>query len=125
LDDQFKIQQRIPSQHMPLGILEDNEFDASYSEFDLRPDNKVILYTDGILEACNQEGELFGRSRFESALQLSKCNIDVIRQELYQFMAHQVGEYAQDDDISLVCIHAGEIEFNDDDLGFLDENRSC
>ena len=124
LDHQFKIQQRIPSQHMPLGILEDNEFDANYSEFDLQPDNKVILYTDGILEACNQEGELFGRSRFESALQQSRCDIDVIRQELYQFMAHPIGKYNQDDDISLVCINAGAIIFNEEDSDTLEEGYS-
>ena len=121
LDHQFKIQQRLPSQHMPLGILEDREFDANYSEFDLQADNKVILYTDGILEACNQEGELFGRSRFESALQQSKCDIGQVRQELYQFMAHQAGEYNQEDDISLVCISAGTIEFNDGGSDALDQ----
>lgn len=121
LDHDFKIQKRIPSQHMPLGILEDREFDAKCSEFYLRPDNKLILYTDGILEASNQAGELFGRSRFESVLLHSKCDIDVIRQDLYNFMAHQVGEYEQDDDISLVCINAGEIIFTEDAPGTLDE----
>lgn len=111
LDDQYNVQQRISSLHMPLGILDDEDFNTACGEYDLQVNNKVIFYTDGILEASNDRGELFGRERFESALQRSKCDIEKVRKGLHRFTGYQAGVSVQDDDISLVCIDAGEVTF--------------
>jgi len=111
LDDQNEVQQRISSLHMPLGILDDEDFNTECGEYDLQANNKIIFYTDGILEASNDRGELFGRQRFESALQRSKCDIEKVRKGLHRFTGYQAGVSIQDDDISLVCIDAGEVTF--------------
>ena len=113
LNEQFEVQQRIPSLHMPLGILEDEVFNTECREFDLLATNKVILYTDGILEASNDRGEFYGRQRFEAALQRSQCDIEKVRKGLHRFSGHQVGISTQDDDISLVCINAGKVIFKE------------
>jgi serine phosphatase RsbU (regulator of sigma subunit) len=111
IDEQHEIQERIPSLHMPLGILEDEKFDTVCVEFNLQENNKIIFYTDGILEASNDRGELFGRQRFESALHRSQCDIEKIRKGLHRFTGHEVGVSTQDDDISLVCVNAGKVTF--------------
>lgn len=116
LDQAYAVKERISSLHMPLGILEDEAFDTRSLEFDLADDDRFILYTDGILEASNDRGELFGRERFEAILQRSKCSIEKVRKGLHRFTGYQQGKSTQDDDISLVCISAGEVEFDDEDL---------
>lgn len=121
IDDHFEVQQRISSLHMPLGILEDDVFNTECVEFDLQPNQKVIIYTDGILEASNERGELFGRERFEAALNRSKCDIEKVRKGLHRFTGHQAGVSTQDDDISLVCIDAGKVTFKEGENKVLDQ----
>lgn len=111
LNEKFEVQQHISSLHMPLGILEDDVFNTECMVFDLQPENTVILYTDGILEASNDRGELFGRERFEAVLQRSGCDIEKVRKGLHRFTAHEDGVTTQDDDISLVSISAGKVTF--------------
>jgi serine phosphatase RsbU (regulator of sigma subunit) len=46
---------------MPLGIVPDAVFEEK--TVSLRPSSHVLLYTDGIIEAVDQEGELYGQER--------------------------------------------------------------
>lgn len=48
---------------MPLGILPDSVFEES--TLPLLPTTHALLYTDGIVEASNSEGELYGQERLE------------------------------------------------------------
>ena len=113
LNKNYEVTQRIASLHMPLGILNDDVFNAKSLEFTLNPSDKVIVYTDGILEASNARGELFGRERFEAALQRSHCDVEKVRKGLYRFTGSLQGDRGtQDDDISLVSISAGPVNFN-------------
>ncbi len=115
LDQDYSVKERISSLHMPLGILEDDNFNTQSLEFDLTDNERFIIYTDGILEASNDRGELFGRERFEAVLQRSQCNIEKVRKGLHRFTGYQQGKSTQDDDISLVCISSGLVEFDDKD----------
>ena len=53
--DEFK---ELPATGMPLGILEDYEYQER--EMDLPRGSLLVLYTDGIVEARNVDGEYFG-----------------------------------------------------------------
>mgnify|MGYP000529984302 CR=1 FL=1 len=112
LNDNYQVSERISSLHMPLGILEDDVFNTGSLEFKLAPSDKVIFYTDGILEAANDRGELFGRQRFETVLERSQCDIEKVRKGFHRFIGYQQGNLTQDDDISLVSISAGPVSFN-------------
>jgi len=111
-NENYDVIERISSLHMPLGILDDDVFNTESLEFTLAPDDKIIFYTDGILEAANDRGELFGHQRFEAILQRSQCDIEKVRKGFHRFIGYQQGEAVQDDDISLVCISAGPVRFN-------------
>ncbi|GMU57636.1 MAG: hypothetical protein AMXMBFR33_67820 [Candidatus Xenobia bacterium] len=50
----------------PIGILEDVEFHDEVLQ--LMPGDRVLLYTDGITEAPNEDGEMFGSQRLAEAL---------------------------------------------------------
>jgi len=89
----------IHSQHMPLGILNDDEFDTATQIFNIKEDDKVYLYSDGIVEAQNPAGELFGDERLKEVLVSEGENrFDEVLKQLKLFS----GESNQSDDITLV-----------------------
>lgn len=89
----------INSQHMPLGILRDDEFDSSIQVFDIENEDKIYLYSDGVIEAKNPDGELFGEERLKDILVNGGDNrFDEVLKNLSDFTSEQ----NQNDDVTLV-----------------------
>ncbi|EJU9785479.1 TPA: response regulator [Vibrio vulnificus] len=63
LNHDGSVAERLTSTHMPLGVLEEREFDASVISFELLEGQSIITYTDGVTESPNEEGEQFGEMR--------------------------------------------------------------
>jgi phosphoserine phosphatase RsbU/P len=90
------------AQQMPLGVMEETTF-ANHSE-QLRPGDQIIFYTDGITEAANADGEMFGTARLDDVL--SGCSsepaeiIESVRQQLH---AHTDGAAPRDDQTLVVA----------------------
>ena len=61
----------LESRSMVLGGLPDAVADEAAIEMDLNPGDRVVLYTDGIIEAANAGGEDFGYERVGTLLQAS------------------------------------------------------
>ncbi len=59
---------RLKSRHLPLGILDHTAFDAQLDELAIQPGDCLYAYSDGLLEAINPQGEMFGEARLETAL---------------------------------------------------------
>lgn len=57
---------RFPSTAPPIGIARDIE--VGQMEIRMRPGDFFVLYSDGVTEAENEEGELFGMERFTGIL---------------------------------------------------------
>lgn len=73
-------------------------------EFDLQPGDTVFLYTDGVTEATNGAGELYGDERLLSAINsrefaTMKILCDFLKAEVDAF----VGDAPQFDDITMVA----------------------
>ncbi|SDH92108.1 ATP-binding SpoIIE family protein phosphatase [Pseudomonas panipatensis] len=51
------------SRHLPLGILESSAFDERCEVFPMEDGDRVLLFSDGVLEARNTQGEMFGEQR--------------------------------------------------------------
>ncbi len=95
------IRHRFASQHLPLGIVNPDFFNASIAVDDLRADDRIYLYTDGLIEATNREGAMFGQDRLEHCLRPTDSPdevFDAIQESLSKFC----GSKAQEDDIGLV-----------------------
>jgi serine phosphatase RsbU (regulator of sigma subunit) len=56
---------------MPLGILEEASWEPQQIQLD--PGDALLLYSDGITEAQNAAGELFGEARLLEAVQLDSA----------------------------------------------------
>ena len=101
-----KLKNIIHSQHMPLGILEDSEFESSTQVFNVETDDKIYLYSDGIVEAKNANNELFGDDRLKNILvNGGDERFSSVLNELKSF----VGEKNQNDDITLVELNCQSI----------------
>jgi hypothetical protein len=78
---------------LPLGLLSEAEF--SVMHFHLDPDDKLILLSDGIPEATDTNGNLFGFDRIQQLLQ---THISV------SALADAAQRFGQEDDISLIAL---------------------
>ena len=88
-----------------LGVIEEVELEEV--ELELKEDDIVVLYTDGVTEAINENQESFGEERLMKVIQenrdLPMGNIiDSIRDEVITF----AGDQPQFDDITLMALKA-------------------
>lgn len=106
LNKEGELQDLIHSQHMPLGVLDENEFDFSTQIFNVEKGDTIYLYTDGVIEAVSPDGELFGDDRLKNILLTHDVNrFDQVLSTLKTFTDIQT----QDDDISLVELTCHEL----------------
>lgn len=95
-----------PGPTLPLGIQPDMRYEAL--AVDLAPGDTVLFFTDGLVEAHNAAGELFGFDRLDALLAAHAALppdalINCIIAEVMAF----IGETVQHDDITLVAAQFG------------------
>jgi len=106
-NEQAEVRQKFSSTHPPLGILPEILPDAQLEITSVQPSDRLVLITDGIVEARNEQGELFGFERFEKAAESG-----VFKNDIAQSVIDSLDEFCemaeQEDDISLVDIPCGD-----------------
>jgi sigma-B regulation protein RsbU (phosphoserine phosphatase) len=91
----------------PLGILEDANYEET--QLQLGPGDKIILYTDGIVEAMNEKEEIYGFERLQEVVQKAKVNdADLLLKEIIDDVNEFVGKAPQHDDLTLIVIKVEE-----------------
>jgi phosphoserine phosphatase RsbU/P len=97
----------VKSPGMVLGIDSGNVFDRLTSDFALRleRDDCLVLYTDGVTEALNTEGDEFGLERTVQTVRASAANgAQAIVKKLIEEVRNFTGSHPQNDDITLIAI---------------------
>lgn len=84
------------------------------NELQLQPGDAIYLYADGVTEAFNENGELFGESRLEALLSgtdgmTAREICGAVAAGLQQF----VGGAAQSDDITMLCMSMRAMQASD------------
>ncbi len=98
LKDGFRL---LESSGTPLGILEGQEFPGETVE--LRPGDLVLMYTDGVVEAEDEQGQMFGLSRLiEIVRQHADQKADFILSVLKSAIKDFAGTRPQFDDITVI-----------------------
>jgi sigma-B regulation protein RsbU (phosphoserine phosphatase) len=88
---------------IPLGMLEDSKY--KLCELQLHPGDKLYLYTDGVNEAMNNDGEQLGNERFlAKANELRHLEPNKFDEEIRQTIADFAGSAEQSDDITTIAI---------------------
>lgn len=87
---------------LPLGIAPDWAFPVE--AVDLQPGDRVVLYTDGIIEAANANGELFGTERLDAILRDCRASADQTRDRILREIDAFTGGLPAADDRTLLVI---------------------
>ena len=88
--------------NLPIGAMPDWEFKAQ--ETDLAPGSTLFLYTDGLDEAENAQGQMFGKKRILEVMQTSSKEPRALIESMTQAVADFVGDTEQSDDLTMFCI---------------------
>lgn len=82
---------------LPLGLFDDAEYDEF--KFRMKPGDLFVFFSDGILDARNLKGELFGRGRAEKIIaECADKSADCVVDMLFKAVAeHAVGVETFDD----------------------------
>ncbi|MFT7468839.1 MAG: CheY-like chemotaxis protein [Candidatus Pseudothioglobus sp.] len=105
LDTRGLIRQSIKSTHLALGVVAEKFFNADTAFIHLADNERLLVYSDGITDCCDVDGEMLGEDRFEAMLDGHVDNallFDSVVERVLQFGAGR----PQDDDMSILEIAA-------------------
>ena len=88
---------------LPLGLFDEAEYDEL--QFRMKPGDLFVFFSDGILDARNREGEMFGRERVEKVV--AECTGDsaaCVVDALFQAVAEHSAGVETFDDQTVVAI---------------------
>lgn len=89
----------IKSWNLPLGIVGQDSFDSTTRTLEVEEGDQFYFYTDGVTEANNLDGEMFGDERLKEFLVQNKVNrLDALVAHLREYEGGSV----QDDDTTIV-----------------------
>ncbi|HEY7351505.1 MAG TPA: SpoIIE family protein phosphatase [Terriglobales bacterium] len=95
--------QSIEATGLPLGLFEDAEYDEF--AFQAEPDDVFVFFSDGILDATNRAGELFGRTRVEKIIsECSSQSAESMVKSIFRAAAEHAAGVATFDDQTVVAI---------------------
>jgi hypothetical protein len=93
----------LPGSGMPLGVSE--EADWTSASIQIPPGGTLLLYTDGVLDAQNQQGQFFGESSMLAVLQAQAGQpAQLVQEALMDAVYGFSGSEPQVDDISIMII---------------------
>jgi len=105
-DETGKIKHKFSSSHPPLGVLPELMNGSRITITPIETKERVVLISDGIIEASNDKGELYGIDRFEIAAKKGILLQDLASTVMKNIDTFSAGK-SQEDDISLIDIPCG------------------
>ncbi|WP_028303576.1 ATP-binding SpoIIE family protein phosphatase [Oceanospirillum maris] len=100
VDSHGHVSDTFESTQLPLGVLGGDQYEVSSEIIPYRPGHQIIVFSDGLIEAENDEGEFFGIERLLGCLHNPENRLDDIRYALEDFM----GDEKPHDDVTLALI---------------------
>ena len=95
--------QMIEATGLPLGLFDDAEYDEFI--FQAEPEDVFVFFSDGILDASNRAGELFGRTRVEKIItECSTNSADSMVKSIFKAVADHATGVETFDDQTVVAI---------------------
>jgi serine phosphatase RsbU (regulator of sigma subunit)/anti-sigma regulatory factor (Ser/Thr protein kinase) len=94
--------QEMRARGMPLGLLPDMPYEEN--EVRLLPGENVVVYSDGLIEAHNTRGEMFGFPRLRELLDMPQCGEELISCLVDELSAFTGPGWEQEDDVTFVTL---------------------
>jgi phosphoserine phosphatase RsbU/P len=86
---------------LPLGV--DGDMEYPQRKFAFGQGDYLAMYTDGVTEAMNDQGELYGRQRLLTQLAQDADGVRNLGRRIIQDVRRFTGSRAQSDDMCLTC----------------------
>jgi len=100
------------SQHLPLGVVGKDSLNYGAEHIQLNVNDRIIIYTDGLVETFNKDGEIFSIERLDKLIQKipssEKSYVEKIIKELDEFRGDEVSH----DDVTVVEFVCDEEFYN-------------
>lgn len=100
VDSHGQVSDTFESSQLPLGVLSPEQYEVHSEIIPYRPGHQIILFSDGLIEAENSDGEFFGIERLLGSLHSPENRLDDIRYALETFM----GDESPHDDVTLALV---------------------
>jgi hypothetical protein len=95
-----RIKQRYKSKGLPLGIVDDINPKEIVQYVPIKPNDKILMFSDGLTEARSTEDQEFGEDRLEKAI--NKAAVDEVYNQIFTELDRFCGDMTQADDVNLV-----------------------
>ncbi len=93
--------ERIKSNHLPLGVLPSDRFAVETYKFELELNDRFFMWSDGIIESRNAEGDMFGEARLMEIIETQAVSENLFEQ-IHGGVLDFIGEGERDDDLTMV-----------------------
>jgi phosphoserine phosphatase RsbU/P len=95
--------EKLEATSLPVGLMPGATFPLSHR--DLRPGDRIVLYSDGVTEAQNDAGEFFGRRRLREAIQgAATASCAELHSAIHRAILAFTAGAEQGDDMTLVVV---------------------
>ncbi len=94
----------INSAQLPLGVIDNTKFSTAMDTFIFSEEMCLFFATDGIIEAENPTGKMFGKSRFENTINQTVKENKPLLESIQSSLKDFTGKEAQSDDMGFVII---------------------
>jgi CHASE2 domain-containing sensor protein len=92
-----------PGDKFPLGIVKKSHYQET--QIALRPGDVLVFYTDGVVEAMNDKGALYGFERFMASIEAGRgLSANALLEKLTDDIARYVGDAEPHDDLTIVVV---------------------
>ncbi len=95
-----KIKKRLKSKGLPLGVIAEIDPKEVVAYVPIKPDDKILMFSDGLTEARNADDEEFGDERLEKAI--TGAPIGGVYKQIFTALDDFCGGMTQVDDVTLV-----------------------
>lgn len=113
---QHKVTATLRSNNFPLGVVKNQDLSPQIKTFELQHGDRVLMYSDGVIEARNPEGEEFGRHRLDTVLSQG-TDADVILDHINRAVRRFRGRRDQSDDVTILEVNANADLISEDNSG--------
>lgn len=102
LHRQGQVSRLILDPDLPVGLFD--EWDYRAQPFALEPGDRLVLYSDGVVEAGPRRGDVFGPERFATLIHQYRHEPpnEFVRRVIREVLVHRGGDLA--DDATLLCL---------------------
>jgi|GEM_PF-2190371 len=98
-----EIKQRIKSDHLPLGVVTYKSSEIQCVDVPLQRGDSLYVYSDGLTDARNFIGEMFGQQRFEQLLMVATENGERLN-DIRNTLERYINKMPANDDLSILQI---------------------